>query len=68
MWPRPFKNERIIANQRTKFNIFSMIIDLESPENITAVVWSRLSKKQRLVRKSRFLHIWEYLMNDLIDN
>ncbi len=34
----PFLNDPIIANQRTKFNIFSIIIDLESPENITAVV------------------------------
>ncbi len=34
-----------------------MIIDLESPEIITAVVWSRLRKNQRLVRKSRFLQI-----------
>ncbi len=40
-----FLNDPIIANQRTKFNIFSIIIDLESPENITAVVWSRLSEK-----------------------
>ncbi len=55
--PRPFLNEPIIANQRTKFNIFSMIIDLESPENITAVVWSRLSKKPEIVRKSRFFNI-----------
>ncbi len=41
----PFLNETVIANQRAKFNIFSIIIDLESPEIITAVVWSRLSKK-----------------------
>ncbi len=41
----PFLNELILANQSAKFNSFSMIIDLESPENITAVVWSRLSKK-----------------------
>ncbi len=33
-----FLNEPIIANQRTKFHFFSMIIDLESPEVITAVV------------------------------
>ncbi len=33
-----FLNDPVIANQRTKFNIFSIIIDLESPENITAVV------------------------------
>ncbi len=51
----PFLNELILANQRTKFHFFSMIIDLESPEIITAVVWSRLRKNQRLVRKSRFL-------------
>ncbi len=40
-----FLNEPFIANQRTKFNIFLIIIDLESSENITAVVWSRLIKK-----------------------
>ncbi len=51
----PFFNELILANQRTKFHFFSIIIDLESPEIITAVVWSRLRKNQRLVRKSRFL-------------
>ncbi len=51
----PFLNELILANQRTKFHFFSMIIDLESPEIITAVVWLRLRKNQRLVRKSRFL-------------
>ncbi len=33
-----FLNELILANQRTKFHFFSMIIDLESPEIITAVV------------------------------
>ncbi len=40
-----FLNEPILANQRTKFHFFSIIIDLESPEIITAVVWSRLRKK-----------------------
>ncbi len=40
-----FLNETVVANQRAKFNIFSIIIDLESPEIITAVVCSRLSKK-----------------------
>ncbi len=40
----PFLNELILANQRTKFHFFSIIIDLESPEIITAVVWSRLRK------------------------
>ncbi len=40
-----FLNDTVIANERTKFKIFLIIIDLESPENITAVVWSRLSKK-----------------------
>ncbi len=44
MCTRPFLNELILANQRTKFHFFSIIIDLESPE-ITAVVWSRLRKK-----------------------
>ncbi len=68
MWPRPLMvNEPIKANQRTKFHFFSIIIDLESPEIITAVVWSRLRKNQRLVRKSSFLQICEYLINDLID-
>ncbi len=39
MWPRPLVvNEPIKANQRTKFHFFSIIIDLESPEIITAVV------------------------------
>ncbi len=28
----PFLNETVVANQRAKFNIFSIIIDLESPE------------------------------------
>ncbi len=38
MWPRPLLvNEPIKANQRTKFHFFSIIIDLESPEIITAV-------------------------------
>ncbi len=41
----PFLNELILANQRTKFHFFSMIIDLESPEIITAVVLLRLRKK-----------------------
>ncbi len=46
MWPRPlFLNEPIIANQSTKFHFFSIIIDLDIPEIITAVVWSRLRKK-----------------------
>ncbi len=46
MWPRPlFLNEPIIANKRTNFPFFSIIIDLECPEIITAVVWSRLRKK-----------------------
>ncbi len=45
-----------------------MIIDLESPEIITAVVWLRdWEKNQRLVRKSRFLTYLLILMNDLID-
>ncbi len=34
----PFLNEPTIANQRTKFQMFSIIIVLESPEIITAVV------------------------------
>ncbi len=33
-----FLNELIKANQRTKFHFFSIIIDLESLEIITAVV------------------------------
>ncbi len=40
-----FLNELILANQRTKFHFFSIIIDLESPEIITKVVWLRLRKK-----------------------
>ncbi len=40
----PFFNELILTNQRTKFHFFSIIIDLESPEIITAVVWLRLRK------------------------
>ncbi len=44
-----------------------MIIDLESPEIITAVVWSSWEKNQRLVRKSRFLTYLLYLINDFID-
>ncbi len=43
----PFLNELILANQRTKFHFFSIIIDLERPEIITAVVWLRLRKKPR---------------------
>ncbi len=34
----PLLNEPIVANQRTTFNIFLIIIDLDSPEIITAVV------------------------------
>ncbi len=41
----PFLNELIVANQRTKFHFFSIIIDLERPLIITTVVWSRLRKK-----------------------
>ncbi len=41
----PFLNELILANQRTNFHFLSIIIDLESPEIITKVVWSRLRKK-----------------------
>ncbi len=40
-----FLYEPIIANQRTKFHFFSIIMYLESPEIITAVVLSRLRKK-----------------------
>ncbi len=68
MWPRPLMvNEPIKANQRTKFHFFSIIIDLESSEIITAVVWSRLRKKPETSSKNRFLQICEYLINDLID-
>ncbi len=68
MWPRPLVvNEPIKANQRTKFHFFSIIIDLESPEIITAVVWSRLRKKTETSSKSWFLQMCEYLMNHLID-
>ncbi len=41
----PFLNELIKVNQRTKFHFFSIIINLERPEIITKVVWSKLSKK-----------------------
>ncbi len=34
----PFLNDPVIDNQGTKFNFFLIIIDLESPENITTVV------------------------------
>ncbi len=34
----PFLNELILANQRAKIYFLSIIIDLESPEIITAVV------------------------------
>ncbi len=62
----PFLNELIKANQRTKFHFFLIIIDLESPKIITAVVWLRLRKKQRLVRKSRFLtYLW--IFNERFD-
>ncbi len=52
----PFLNELILANQRTKFHFFSMIIDLESPERLL-LQWFGWGweKNQRLVRKSRFL-------------
>ncbi len=54
----PFLNELILANQRTKFHFFSMINDLESPEVIQWFNWD-WEKKQRLVRKSRFLtYFW----------
>ncbi len=64
----PFLNEPIISNQRTKFYIFLIIIDLESPENITTVVWSRLSEKPEttVVCKSRFLtYLW--IINERFD-
>ncbi len=34
----PFLNELILAKPKDKIPLFSMIIDLESPEIITAVV------------------------------
>ncbi len=50
MWPRPlFLNKPILANQRTKFHFFSIIIDLERPKIITTVVWSRLRKKPETI-------------------
>ncbi len=51
-----FLNELILANQRTKFHFFSIIIDLESPEIITKWFDWDWEKNQRLVRKSRFLN------------
>ncbi len=69
MWPCPTScNEPIKANRRTKFHFFSIIIDLECPEIIMQWFDRDWEKNQRLVRKSRFLQICEYLMNDLIDS
>ena len=34
----PSLNDSVTSNQTTKFNIFLIIINLESPENCTAVV------------------------------
>ncbi len=63
---RPHFNELIKANQRTNFYFFSIIIDLESPEIITAVVDRGWEKNQRLVRKSRFLtYVW--IVNEQFD-
>ncbi len=65
----PFLNELILANQRTKFHFFSIIIDLESPEIITAVVWSRLRKNQRTSLQKLVFDIFiNILINDLIDS
>ncbi len=43
----PFLKDHVIASQRVNFNMFLIIIDLESPEKCTAVVFSRLSEKLR---------------------
>ncbi len=43
----PFLNELILANQRTKFHFFSMIIDLERPEIITSIGLIEVEKKTR---------------------
>ncbi len=42
-----FLNDPVIATQMVKFNFFKIIIDLESPENCTALVWLRLGEKSR---------------------
>ncbi len=67
MWPRPLVlNEPIIANQRTKIHFFSIIIDLESPEIIIAVVWSRLRKKpETSSKKFFFTNVW--IFNERFD-
>ena len=57
----PFKNDPVIANQRTKFNIFLIIIDLECPENVTAVVWFRSGKKPRTSSQ-------KYVFNIFVNN
>ncbi len=56
----PFLNELIKANQRTKFHFFSIIIDLESPEIITTVVWLRLSKK---TETSTQMYVFDIFVN-----
>ncbi len=70
MWPRPLLvNEPIKANQRTKFHFFSIIIDLGESRDYYCSGLIEIEKKTRgLVRKSSFLQIYEYLINDLIDN
>ena len=57
----PFKNDPVIANQRTKFNFFLIIIDLESPQNITAVVWFRSGEKPRTSSQK---YVFNIIMNN----
>ncbi len=64
-----FINEPILANQRTKFHFFfDNYWSRESRDYYCSGLIEIEKKNQRLVRKSRFLQICEYLMNDLIDS
>ncbi len=38
-------NDPVLETQRSKFNFFSIIIDLESPENRPRLVWLRSGEK-----------------------
>ncbi len=43
-----------LCKRELKFQLFSIIIDIHLPENISAVVWFDRAKNLGLVRKSRF--------------
>ena len=45
--PAPFLNDPVTARQMQKFHFFSIIIDLETPENCARLVWFRLGQKPR---------------------